>query len=104
MAKSSSSQVPVEEEGTSGSQGVVPAKTMGEGMSTQDDNAVMEPRTVTSSSSQVLVQEQGTTTSPGGGMSTQDDNDAMEPRMETPSNQALIKEEGTSSCLWCCWR
>jgi hypothetical protein len=44
MAKSSSSQVPVEEEGTSGSQGVVPAKTMGEGMSTQDDNAVMEPR------------------------------------------------------------
>jgi serine/threonine protein kinase len=44
MAKSSSSQVPVEEEGTSGSQGVGPAKTMGEGMSTQDDNAVMEPR------------------------------------------------------------
>jgi hypothetical protein len=30
MAKSSSSQVPVEEEGTSGSQGVGPAKTMGE--------------------------------------------------------------------------
>jgi hypothetical protein len=30
MAKSSSSQVLVEEQGTSGSQGVVPAKTMGD--------------------------------------------------------------------------
>jgi len=30
MAKSSSSQVLVEEEGTSGSQGVVPAETMGD--------------------------------------------------------------------------
>ncbi|CAK9209765.1 unnamed protein product [Sphagnum troendelagicum] len=104
MAKSSSSQVLLEEQGTSGSQGVVPAKTMGEGMSTRDDNVVMEPRTVTSSSSHLLVQEQGTSTSQGGGMSTPNDNVVTEPRMEAFSNQALIEEEGTSSCLCCCWR
>ncbi|CAK9867929.1 unnamed protein product [Sphagnum jensenii] len=106
MAKSSSSQVLLEEQGTSGSQGVVPAKTMGEGMSTRDDNVVMDPRTVTSSSSHLLVQEQGTSTSQGGGMSTPNDNVVTEPsnKMETSSNQALKEEEGTSSCLWCCWR
>ncbi|CAM6012375.1 unnamed protein product [Sphagnum balticum] len=104
MATSSSSQVLVEEQGTSGSQAAVPTRTMGEGMSTRDDNVVMEPRTVTSSSSQVLVQEQGTSTSQGGGMPTPNDNVVTEPRVETSSNQVLIEEEGTSSCLCCCWR
>ncbi|KAH9536266.1 hypothetical protein CY35_17G099000 [Sphagnum magellanicum] len=123
MAKSSSSQVLEEEQGTSTSQG--------EGMSTRDDNVVTEPRTVTSSSSQVLVEEQGTSTSQGvvppktmgGGMSTPNDNVVSEPRTVTSSSsQVLVEEQGTStsqgggmstpndnvvrepSCLCCCWR
>jgi hypothetical protein len=49
-------------------------------MSTRDDNVVMEPRTVTSSSSQVLAEEQGTSMLQGGGMSTPNDNVVTKPR------------------------